>query len=244
MHNVDFLPAEYRRRTRERRDTRWRLTALGFTGLLLSVVTVRQHFARLSLEQQLAATEARASVVQTQAARLSELVKARQAAAARAELITWLRHPWPRSQILAGLIGPLPDSVTLTSLHISREQPPASPAVHTPPQTVPSSQTTNPHLKDLETLRAELGPASVVAQIDGMTTDPAALHDYVEKLAHQHLVIRADLLGVDRVSDPTAAGYRFSLRVFIRHALGQVTPDSTMPAVQPADVPLAGSSPG
>ncbi len=245
MQDIDFLPSEYRQRTRERRDTRWRLTALGVTGLLLSVVTTFQHFARVSLEEQLAVAEAQVSVVQSQTARLSELAASRQAAAARAELITWLRHPWPRSQVLADLVLPLPSSITLASLSISREQPQiANPAVPATAPEVPAAQPQDPHLKDLEVLRAALGPGTVVAELAGMTSDPAALYEYVETLAKQNLVAKAELLRVDRISDQTIAGFRFSIRVLVKPALGEERLDSTEPARQPAGVPLASSERG
>lgn len=240
MHDIDFLPAEYRQHTRERRDSRWRLTALGATGLLLSVVTTFQHFTRVSLEEQLAVAEAQVSVAQAQTARLSDLVASRQAAAAKAELITWLRHPWPRSQVLADLMLPLPSSITLTSLNINREQPQsANPAVPAPAPQLPVAQAQDPHLKDLEALRQALGGGTVVVELAGMTSDPAALYEYAETLAKQNLIAKAELLRVDRVSDQNLAGFQFAIRVLVKPALGQERLDSTTPAAQPAGVPLA-----
>jgi hypothetical protein len=243
MEDVDFLPSEYRRRTRQRREMRWRLSGLGVTGIFITAVTTCQQFARLALQEQFAMAEAQASVVQTQTARLTELIDARQAAAAQAELITWLRHPWPRSRILANLVTPLPANVMLTSLHISRELPPANPAMPEPSQGAATNQQQNPYLKDLETLRAALGPGTVVAQLAGMTTDPGALYEYADLLANQDLVASAELLGVERVSDPTQASYRFSMRVIIKPALGQSPQNSGEPAAGTA-APRAGNIPG
>lgn len=239
MHDIDFLPSEYRQRTRERRDSRWRLITLSATGLLLSAVTTFQHFTRVSLEDQLAVAEAQASVAQAQTARLSELVAARQAATAKAELITWLRHPWPRTQVLANLVLPLPNSITLTSLSINREQPHCANSAVLPAE-VAAAQPQDPHLKDLATLRAAVCPETVVAELTGMTSDPGSLYEYAEKLAEQNLVAKAELLRVDRVSDPNRSGFRFSIRVLVKPPLGQESIESTTPAGQPARVPQAG----
>jgi hypothetical protein len=234
MHAIDFLPSAYRQRRRQRRDARWRLTALCATGLLLAVVTTIQHFARVALEEHHAVVRAQTSVVQTQTARLRELMALRQAAAAKATLLAWLSHPWPRSQILACLVGPLPESLTLNSLHISREAPPPNPALPAPSQQAAANPPQQSYLKDLEALRTSFGPGTVAAQLAGVTSDPTALHEYLASLTQQDLIARAELLGVDRLSDDDGTRFRFSIRVWVKPAPGQTAPSSNPSAGSPA----------
>ena len=225
MHDIDFLPAEYRQKYARRMSYGRRLVAATLVVATMVAAAWSQRYRRRQVEAELARCEpARAAAVQTQDA-LSELQGRLQLARASAELFTYLRHPWPRTRVLAGLLGPLPDEIAFEQLRIEREALSGAQAARglswarSEGDEGPSAGLA-PATRDLTRLREEFDSRQIVVTIVGLTTESAALHQYVGELGREPLFSKAQLHSIEAdKSDPTRI--RFSVTVMVRPGYGQ-----------------------
>jgi hypothetical protein len=225
MHDIDFLPAEFRKDHDRIRWHRRRILVLaGVAAMIAAAAWSQRHRAR-RLEADLASRQpACAAAAQTQET-LNELQSQLQLARTSAELVTYLRHPWPRTRILAALLGPLPQNVRFEELEIDCETlPGAKPAMLRSPTTQEEEQrqlaALPPAARDLKRLREQCDSQQTIVIITGVTNDSAALHDYVGALGREDLFSKVQLqsIGIDP-TDPKSI--RFSVTLVVRAGYGQ-----------------------
>ncbi|NUQ64255.1 MAG: hypothetical protein HUU20_17435 [Pirellulales bacterium] len=220
MHNIDFLPAEYRQRHARRRRQSLRNSALGLVVLLVAAAAFYQQLAHRRLERELAAVTPQYERVTKQTAELGRLQAELAAARLDAELFTYLRHPWPRTQILAALLSALPAEIGFTKLEIRREAQAVRPLAEVPTLNGPvppgdASASQAPASADLSRLRAEFDHAQTAVSLEGLTTDSAALHQYFGALNRSGFFTQAELdsLEADRLGEQTALRFQATLVV-------------------------------
>jgi len=226
MHDIDFLPAEYRQQHALRRRQPWRILAVGAVAAGVGLASLAQHWHRRSVEAELAAIQPQHDLAVLQNEQLAAMQSQLLTARASAELFTYLRHPWPRTQILAEVLAPLPAEVTLNRLAITRqastERRPTQRRSRAEQQAAESAEAALPAAtRDLKRLRAEVDPAQTVVAISGETTDSAALHRYLGSLEKSDLFSKVELSDVETSeADPTRS-LRFSTVLIVRPGHGQ-----------------------
>jgi len=247
MHDIDFLPSEYRQNDDEHR---WYLRrVLVATGVVAMIAALAWSQDRRSdgLAAELAAREpARVAAVETKDA-LGELQSQLQLAQAGADLVTYLRHPWPRTRILAAILGPLPDEITFEELYVNREvsvgRKPAERRSR-PGEEGDQEPTNQPSaIRDLERLREEFDSGQTIVTITGVTTESAALHQYLGALGRDALFSKSQLQSIEADTDDPAR-IRFRAMLVVRPGYGQPdgpsAPKPQLPA--PSDPKTTSSS--
>jgi hypothetical protein len=140
-------------------------------------------------------------------------------------LITYLRHPWPRTRILAAVVAPLSADLRFEELEIRCEAPAGvrlatrlSPAAREEEERRLAALA--PPARDLSRLRDQCDPAQTVVTITGLTSNSAALHEYVGALDRDDLFaeVRLESIGADP-SEPSSIRFRVSL--VVRPGYGQ-----------------------
>ena len=177
-----------------------------------------------------------------QQARLAGLRAGLQRIKADAELVAYLHHPWPRTRILEALLDPLPPQVTLEHLEIHREAANSRNASRfPPPPTAPqdkaaeakAQEALSPAQNDLKQLHTAYDSQQTTIAISGVTTDSAALHEYLGHLAQTRLVAKAELVSMERESEsggtPQAAGQPSPVDMVRFHASLTVKPGYGQP---------------
>lgn len=236
MHDIDFLPSEYRQNHHRRRSQTRRILVVAVLAAALAAAALDQHRRRQQLRAALADREpAHAAAVQKRDA-LDELQSRLQAARARADLFTYLRHPWPRTQIMGALLGPLPDEIAFEQVEIAQETATASkPARNLSPADEQAREEQLAGLsaaaRDLRRLRDEFDPKRTTVTITGVTSESAALHRYLRELGRAELFSKAQLNSIETdKADPNRV--RFTVTLLVRPGYGQPGgPDG--PAPQP-----------
>jgi len=225
MHDIDFLPSEYRQNHVRRRSQTRRTLVVAVLALMLAAAALSQQRRRRKLQADLADRQpAHAAAVETRNA-LDELQCRLRAVRASADLFTYLRHPWPRTQIMAALLGPLPDEITFEQIEIAQETPTGwKPARNLSPA---DKQAQGEQLaglsaaaRDLKRLREELDSKRTTVTITGVTTESAALHRYLGELGRAELFSKAQLRSIETdTTDPNWV--RFSVMLLVRPGYGQ-----------------------
>ncbi len=226
MHDVDFLPVEYRQKHARRQSQPWQVVVAAAIVGLAATAAIVQNVRRHRVAADLATIDAVYRVAISEQNEVAEGQKRLQDARARAELYTYLRHPWPRTQLLAALIGPLPDAVTLQSIQILRESPlHRRPPANQPP-TDPKAEEARlkslaPAERDLEQLRRRLDSLDTVVVLSGTATDIAALHQYIGDLENTDIFEKAELDSFHRIDDAAAAMLQFRAVLAVHPGYGQ-----------------------
>ena len=242
MHDIDFLPSEYRQNHVQRRWQTRRILVVAVLAAMLAAAAVGQQRRRQRLQADLADCEpAHAAAVQTENA-LDELQSRLQVVRASADLFTYLRHPWPSTQIMAAILGPLPDEITFEQVEIDRETSTGSKPARNLSLTDQQAQEEQlaglpAAARDLKRLRDELDSKRTTVTITGVTTESAALHRYLGALGRAELFSKAQLHSIetDR-ADPNRI--RFSVMLVVRPGYGQpggpagLTPQPTAQAAR------------
>jgi hypothetical protein len=198
MHDIDFLPVEYRQKHARRQSQPWQAVVAIAIVSLVAAATLIQHYRRHSVQNELAViTPAYDAAVQQQNW-LAEAQKRLKSAKACAELYTYLRHPWPRTQLLSALVTPLPETITLQQIQILREAPAtASPTEIRPPVDQKAEEerlkSLAPAQRDLAKLTGRLDPLQTVVVLTGTATEIAALHRYIGNLDATDIFDKAEL---------------------------------------------------
>jgi hypothetical protein len=198
MHEIDFLPIEYRQKHARRQSQPWQVVvAMAIVGLVATAAIV-QNYRRHRIENDLATIIPVYDAAVNQQNRMAEAQKRLQAAKACAELYTYLRHPWPRTQLLSALVAPLPGTITLQQIHILRETPANGPAGEVRPPVDPKAQeerlkSLSPAARDLCKLSGRLDALQTVVVLTGTATEIAALHRYIGDLEAMEIFDKAEL---------------------------------------------------
>jgi Tfp pilus assembly protein PilN len=238
MHEIDFLPSEYRESHARRKGATRRVLLLVVLGAALAAAALFQHREQRRLRAELARLEpakAQGAAIQMEIDRMQADLRAAQA---EAELLTYLRHPWPRTQILAALLAPLPDEITFEELQIVRETasrravaPPAESREGAAPSGLPVATL------DLNRLRDEVDGRETLVSISGTASDSQSLHRYLAELDKVDLFARTELVAIE-TSEIDPQRLRFSVTVTMRPGYGQ-----SGGLVRPAPPRLAAATP-
>ena len=210
MYQVDFLPVEFRQTHAQRRWQPWRAIVMAVVAVLIIGGVASQHLRRRYLQSELERILPAYQNALRQQSRLAGLQAGVQRIKADAELVVYLHHPWPRTRILEALLDPLPPQVTLEHLEIHREastsktlgrlpQPPASP--QDAQAQAKAQEALPPAVGDLKQLRDTCDPQQTTIAMSGVTTDSAALHEYLGRLAHSPLLVKAELISLEREAE-------------------------------------------
>ncbi len=225
MHEIDFLPAEYRQNRAERRWHTRRIVGLGLLAAAILAAALLQRYQQTCLEADLAKCQPAHSEASQTRGNLDRLQARLQAARTRAELLTYLRHPWPRTRILAALLDPLPDEIAFDELRIDRE---TSPTRRLGESRLPLDRAAEearrsalpPASRDLKRLRDECDPAQIVVTVTGATTETAVLHRYLGELGKQRLFSKVQLRSIE-TDEAGRQQTRFSAAIVVRPGYGQ-----------------------
>ena len=209
MHDIDFLPLEYRQQHAQRRLKPWRLIVLGAFAALLGAASLGGYQRRHQVAADLEAIRPLEEKAAAKMARLANLQSQLRTARAESELYTYLRHPWPRTQILSVLLTPLPEEIVLEQLQIHVEAPTGRAQAGTAKLDSKAQQDEQaklpPATRDLKRLRAECDQSQTTATLTGATSDSAALHHYLAELGKNKLVAKVQLRSIERTKGDQAA---------------------------------------
>jgi hypothetical protein len=225
MHDVDFLPTQYRQQHLRRRSQPWQaVVALAFFALLVGA-GFAQHRQRQRIESDLEAVEPQYQTALERQQRLSELQQRLTEVRAEAELLAYLRHPWPRTQLLAAVAGPLPEEITLQQVQIRRAAP-RQPSGERPTRAEAEQEEKKlaglaPAAQDLAELRKELDGARTVVTLAGITRQSAPLHRYLGELAEHPLIDKTELGAIENVEGAGEPTLRFEATLLVRPGYGQ-----------------------
>jgi Tfp pilus assembly protein PilN len=194
VDEIDFLPAGFHDRQRQRRARGWRWGfAAAFVGLAgLGLAGNRLQHARLEAARDQLAPQARAVAdLDRQTAELHARI---QSLGLRADLRALLRLRPAATRLLAAVAAPLPAHTTLTDLHFGEEVSPEA-AAPTPP--APDQPPVPPLKQDLDRLTAASARHSLLT-LKGVAPDDAAVSDYLAGLGRSGLFNHVRLLFTDR----------------------------------------------
>jgi len=225
MHDVDFLPTQYRQQHLRRRSQPWQaVVALAFFALLVGA-GFAQHRQRQRIESDLEAVEPQYQTALERQQRLSELQGRLAEVRSEAELLAYLRHPWPRTQLLAAVAGPLPDEITLQQIQIRRaapQQPSGERRTRAEAENEEKKRAgLAPAARDLAELREELDGARTVVTFAGITRQSAPLHRYLGELAEHPLIAKTELEAIESVEGADEPTLRFEATLLVRPGYGQ-----------------------
>jgi len=255
MHDIDFLPAEYRQRYARRHSKPWRLLVLGAFAVAISVAALGQHRGRVRLDGQLAEIVPQYEAVVTCSQDLKLLESRLELSRADAELFTYLRHRWPTTQVLDALLARLPEEITFEQLEIRQETPqgqmPAGPLSREQREAeTERTAALPPGARQLQSLRLEYDVQRTVITVTGLTSDSASLHRYLGELGQVELFAEAELQTIERDQMSGTSKLRFSASLEVQPGYGQPG-GPTQPAADPAEsmddfrtARWTGSSPG
>lgn len=198
MHNVDFLPAEYRQKHAQRQSQPSQAVVAFAIVALVAGAALAQQYRKHRLQSDLAAIGPVYEEAMNQQSRLAEGQERLKVARAGAELYTYLRHPWPRTQLLAALLSPLPSAITLQQIQILREAPANPTETEIRPNVDKKAEeeklkSLSPAERDLARLRGQLDGLQTVVVLTGTATEIDALHRYIGALDATDIFDKAEL---------------------------------------------------
>lgn len=197
VDEIDFLPAGFHDRRRQRRARGWRWGfAAAFVGLAgLGLAGNRLQHARLEAARDQLAPQARAVAdLDRQTAELHTRIES---LGLKADLRARLRLRPATTRLLAAVTAPLPEHATLTDLHLVEEVSPDG-AAAAPPAPQASGQPPLPPVKqDLDRLTTASG-RRLMLTLRGVAPDDAAVSDYLAGLGRSGLFDQIRLLFTDR----------------------------------------------
>ena len=229
MTNIDFLPAEYRQRSDDRRNRAWRMSVFIVFGLMVAGTALFQHTLRRRAELELAEVKAQYDVAIVQSNHLNESQAQLRTMRGKSDLYTLLDHPWSRTRILQAVLETLPEEATLSSLQINRDSPPTRAAIQrnmvqrtfgAAKDEQKALQHLLPEERDQQQIREKLNATQTIVVMSGTTRDQRAIHDYIGRLERNDLFVKAEITSIEQArSDPTAA-MLFAVRLVVRPAYG------------------------
>jgi hypothetical protein len=219
MHDIDFLPIEYRQKHQRQQSQPWQIVVSIAIMAMIAGAAITQHAGRRYVQKQLTAVESAYKTAQQLQYQLTEIKKRLEQVGADAELNTYLRHPWPRTQLLAALLAPLPKEITFLQLQIMRETTASAPFGGMRPTVDLKAdeeklRSMTPAQRDLMKLRVRTDPLRTIVQLSGMTTESAALHRYLDELDKKSIFEQAELNNVNSV-EKNAGGSAVQFRAVL-----------------------------
>ena len=225
MTNIDFLPAEYRQRTDDRRNRAWRMTVLVVFGGSIALTAFYQHALRRQANRELAEVEVLYELAIARSNHLNESYAKLRERRGAADLYVLLDHPWSRTHILQAVFESLPEEATLSELQISRVAPPTRAVARRSFSTQTSDEEQAlahllPEERDQKLLREQLNATQTVVVLTGTTRDQRALHDYVARLEKNDLFIKVEITSIEQTRSESDAAMLFGARLVVRPAYG------------------------
>ncbi len=228
MHDVDFLPVEYRQEHAKRHWRLWRvLVVVGF-GAILMVAALGQYRSHGHAKAELDALLPKHQTALDQSNQLARMQADLKAARTYAELYTYLRFPWPRSRILVALLEPLPEGITFEQLDIGQQKSAVRGSAKKKKVSRAEREAEkekleklSPAEQDLNRFHEEFDHSQTVVTISGTTTDDAALHKYLGGLNQGYLFSKASLSSIEVDDNDPAGTMRFSATVVVRPGYGK-----------------------
>ncbi len=234
MHDIDFLPIEYRVANSQRRTHMWRVVVVAMgLGCLIAGASYDQ-FQRNLLKSQLTAAQKRYQSGQLLGQKIARLESQLFAEQDEAALYAYLEHPWPRSRIIAEIVKPLPKDIYLERLTIEYR---AGPKAVTRRDSVrapkaPATEETKsarPAREDLDLLRGQYDEQDLIVTISGLIDDEASLHNYLARLELSEWFTSAELDDIQRDERDGLQYSRFRVELTVRQGYGQSDNDSNKP---------------
>lgn len=227
MHEIDFLPVEYRQRHQRRQAQPWHVVAVITVSALLATAVFAQYYRRHCSKETLNALLPAYEDAVKLNNHLAAVQKQLASASAEAELYTYLRHPWPRSQLLAAVVEPLPAGVTLQQVQILRE--PIRTAGGAESHLSQNKKAEEEKLKslppasrDLAKLKSQCDSTQTMLILQGTAQESSLLHEYLDKLDAADLFTRTDLDSVSSVGEGKEdAGVQFRAVLTVQPGYGQ-----------------------
>ncbi|MEN6450446.1 MAG: hypothetical protein ABFC96_08145 [Thermoguttaceae bacterium] len=227
MHDLDFLPSEFRRKQQRRQSQPWLIVASTAVVGLVAAAAIAQHYRWRNVQAELAAVEPAYETAVHLQSQLAGIEKRVGEARAAAELYTYLRHPWPRTQLLSALLQPLPKEIAFQQVHVFRQ--PASTRPGAATAAAPDKKAEEERLKamppaarDLASFRARLDPMHTVVVLSGTAAADAPLHRYLGVLDATDIFDKAELDCFNSVDgDKTIASLQFRALLVVEPGYGQ-----------------------
>ena len=222
MQDIDFLPADYRRRRTNRHGRSWQILAAGAVVGLIVVVAVGQTRALRQVETRLAEIAPQREMFESQKTQLGDLRKQLSEAEAEAELIAYMRHPWPKTQLLAETLRCLPEEVVCSMIRIARETQMGQVRRQRGGDSEEEDLTKlEPATRDLRLLQEECDFATVTVVLEGTTADGIKLHQYLQQLNDVPLLSKVELQSLESTHGEADVKFRFEARLTVRPGFGQ-----------------------
>jgi hypothetical protein len=221
MSEIDFLPASYRQMTVHRKANVWRLLAGGVFVAMIGFSGVFQHLLRREALVDLARTGPQYDQAEALVQRQAELKRQLQLATTEAELYTYLRHPWPATQVLATALSPLPDCITLRRIRLFQDERPLIATAASPPSQKKPSDPEPAATRDLRQLRQDNDSRPRVLILSGVTSDTAALQQYLLVLGASKLFVKTELRSLEADTTDRSGSMHFTARLVVRPGYGQ-----------------------
>lgn len=227
MTNIDFLPAEYRRRTDDRKNRAWRMTVLVVFGLMIASTAFYQHTLSRQANHELAEVAALYDLAIARSEHLNKSYAALREQRGAADLYALLDHCWSRTQILQAVLETLPEEATLSQLQISRvARPTRAAAQRSFSATTSEEEKALAHLlpeeRDQKLLREKLNAARTVVVLTGTTQDQRAIHDYIARLEKIDLFSKVEITSIEQARSDNTEAMLFGARLVVRPAYGLV----------------------
>ncbi len=220
MHDIDFLPAEYRRNLTRRRQQTWHVIG-GGALLAVLVAAALAQFAELNrLRGAKSELEPYYQAVLTRGEQLERLQAEQRPIEAQAELVAYLSHPWPTTQVLAALAAPLPEEIAFHQVQMSGKEA-AGARRSQGGDAAAEEKGTDAAAADLARLRREFDGRPVAVEITGFAADNQTLHTYIQRLGKNDLFTAVELRSMEAQAEGPRPAVRFVVGLQLRPGYGQ-----------------------
>lgn len=221
MQDIDFLPADFKRRRTRRHGRSWQAITLAAAAGIVAVVAMAQSRTLRQIQQQVAQTEPERQLLDARQTQLDDLRQKLADAEARADLLAYLDHPWPKTQLLAATLHQLPDAVVCNSILLTRDAKRSQPASRAAGgASEEDAASLRPATRDLRKLEEECDHAVTAIVLKGVTSDGIELHRYLDSLNREPLVDKVKLHSLEASDGESDAKFRFEARLTVRPGFG------------------------
>jgi hypothetical protein len=217
--NLDFLPADFRAKQRQRRARRGRWVIAAAFLLLAFLGFAGNHLQSSRLHAELERLKPQAAGVANWRSSLGQLTQQIQQLELHADVRSRLRLRPASTRLLASVTAAMPDDLTLQELEIRNEQPIGSFAA--PSRNVKKDDESKPREQlDLDRLISDQNRQIVTLR--GFAPDDATVSDYLVRLRETKIFDEVTLMFTDHFDREGTALRTFSVRLRVRPATDPV----------------------
>ena len=221
MQDIDFLPADFKRRRTRRHGRSWQAITLAAAAGIVVLVAMAQSRTLHQIQQQVAETEPERQLLDARQTQLDGLRQQLADAEARAELLAYLDHPWPKTQLLAATLHSLPDAIVYNSILLTRDAKRSQASMRASGDaSEEDAASLTPATRDLRRLQEECDHAVTAIVLKGITSDGIELHRYLDSLNREALVDKVELHSLEATDGESDAKFRFEARLTVRPGFG------------------------